>query len=38
MLLHDDDLFDDKKQSEYTNVHYKIHKKFTEIFWIKSSE
>ena len=32
MLLYDNDLFHDKKQSEYTNVHYKIHKKFKKIF------
>ena len=32
MLLHDNDLLHDKKQSEYTNVHYKIHKKIKKIF------
>ena len=32
MLLYDSDLFHDKKQSEYINVHYKIHKKFKKIF------
>ena len=32
MLLYDNDLFHDKKQSEYTNVHYKIHTKFKKIF------
>ena len=38
MLLYDNDLFHDKKQSEYTNVHCKIHKKFKKFFWSKSSE
>ena len=34
MLLYDNDLFHDKKQSEYTNVyvHHKIHTKFKKIF------
>ena len=32
MLLYGNDLFHEKKQSEYTNVHYKIHKKFKKIF------
>ena len=31
MLLNNNDLLDDKKQSEYTNVHYNIHKKFKKI-------
>ena len=38
MLLYDKDLFYDKKQSEYTNVHCKIHKKFKKKFLSKSSE
>ena len=38
MLLYDKDLFHDKKQSEYTNNHCKIHKKFKKNFWSKSSE
>ena len=32
MLLYSNDLFHDKKQAEYTNVHYKINKKFKKIF------
>ena len=32
ILLYDNDLFHDKKQSEYTNVHCKIHKKIQKIF------
>ena len=32
MLLYDNDLFHDKKQSEYTKVHCKIYKKFRKNF------
>ena len=32
ILLYDNDLFQDKKQSEYTNVHCKIHKKTQKTF------
>ena len=32
MLLYDNDLFHDKKQSEYTNVYCKIHKKIQKNF------
>ena len=32
MLLYDKDLLHDKKQSEYTNNHCKIHKKFKKNF------
>ena len=32
MLLYDNDLCHDQNQSEYTNVHCKIHKKFRKIF------
>ena len=32
MLLYDNDLLHDKRQSEYTNVHCKIHKKIQKTF------